>query len=308
MSGGGLDTLVAGGEVETGVEVSRLTTYKLGGPARYFAAVSTRRGIERLAAAVAADRLPVLVLGRGSNLVVSDSGFDGLVMQLGGEFAAIEIGEGVVEAGAAVGLPQLARQTVKAGWGGLEWCVGVPGSVGGAVAMNAGCFGTETADVLVHATILDLRTGRSFEAGPAALEMSYRSTNLAGHHVVLGGVFRVERIDPGAGEREMREITRWRRDHQPGGTYNAGSVFKNPPGDAAGRIIDAAGLKGMRRGDVSVSERHANFFVAGPAATAQDVYDLVQAVKAEVAAMTGITLEPEVRFAGRFGREEEPCP
>jgi UDP-N-acetylmuramate dehydrogenase len=134
----------------------------------------------------------------------------------------------------------------------------------------------------------------------AALELSYRHSNVVDTDVVVSADFAFRPGPPVVGEEEMRAVVRWRKDHQPGGTLNAGSVFKNPAGDAAGRIIDALGLKGLRVGGASVSQRHANFFVADPDATASDVYRLVRLVQARVLESTGVLLEPEIRFAGRF--------
>lgn len=293
------------GVVERDKPLAPLTTYKFGGPARFYAEVSdeaTLRAVLDARRQESGEDLPLLILGRGSNLVVADGGFDGLVIRLGGEFVAVTINEadGVVTAGAGVPLPRLARTTVKAGRGGLEFFVGIPGSVGGAVRMNAGCHGSETGEWLVAARILDTRTGEVSARTPAALDHRYRHSNLGRSDVVLTARFRTVDRDPTEGERIMREITVWRREHQPGGTFNAGSVFKNPPGIAAGKVIDDLGLKGLHVGGAAVSERHANFFVATPDATAQDVFDLVREVRRRVAAATGIELEPEIQFAGRF--------
>ena len=292
--------LVAAGLVRERVAIGALTTYKLGGPARFFAEPTGRGELATVLDCWRADQLDVLVLGRGSNLVVSDAGFDGLVLRLAGAFGEVAVLDQTVTAGAAVSLPILARTAAKAGLSGLEFFVGVPGSVGGAVAMNAGCFGTETADVLLTADILSLATGEVRSATTDDLEMGYRSTNIDGDALVLGAMFEADVGDQRVSEQRMREITRWRREHQPGGTLNAGSVFKNPPGDAAGRIIDAAGLKGFGCGAVRVSERHANFFVADQGASANDVWSLVNAVRARVMEATGTDLQPEIRFAGEF--------
>jgi len=303
-----LATLAARGEVERDVPIGQMTTYKLGGGAAFFAHVDDLDALEMIGAAARADRADVVVLGRGSNLLVADRGFEGLAVRLGGEFSAIEVQGEIIRTGGAVGLPQLARFAAKVGRGDLEWCVGVPGSVGGAVAMNAGCFGSEIADVLIEATLHDLNTGRSRTAGPDELDMGYRSSSVRQSEVCIAASFRTTRVDPVEAEQTMREITRWRKEHQPGGTYNAGSVFKNPPGDAAGRLIDSLGLKGTRRGDVAVSERHANFFTAGPNATAQDVHDLVEAVRDVVFRETGVELTPEIRMIGSFAPTAEVGP
>lgn len=285
-------------EVRTAVPLGPLTTYKLGGPAAFYAEVDDRAGLDRVLAAWRGTGLPLLVLGRGSNLVVADSGLDALVVRLGGGFGTVEMEPDVVRAGAAVRLPQLARAAVAVGRLGLEFYVGIPGSVGGAVRQNAGGHGRETRDVLVSATVLDAGAGDVSERPASDLDLSYRHSAIASHDVVLEARFSFESGDPAYGEQLMREITRWRREFQPGGTLNAGSVFKNPPGDSAGRIIDDLGLKGTRVGDVSVSDKHANFFVAGPDATAADLYALVDRVRGIVAARTGVELEVEIQFEG----------
>jgi UDP-N-acetylmuramate dehydrogenase len=241
----------------------------------------------------------VLALGRGSNLVIADEGIAGVVIQLGHEFSRIEISE-MVHAGGGAGMPQVARAATKAGRLGLEFLVGIPGSVGGGVRQNAGCFGQEIVDVLASAVVYDLGQGRPRSVDVSGLDLSYRHSGIGPHQLVIGANFQAELGEPAIGEERIRAITRWRRDNQPGGTLNAGSVFKNPPGDSAGRIIDAVGLKGLAVGGASVSERHANFFVAMPGAKAIDVYRLVREVAARVEKATGIVLETEIQFAGAF--------
>lgn len=294
----GLDTLVAEGLVAVDAPLGPLTTYKAGGPARYLAMVDSRTDLARLIETGLTTSMDVLVLGRGSNLVVADSGFDGLVVRLGGEYLTVTIVGEVVTGGAAAPLPRLARSAVEQGVLGLEFFVGVPGSVGGAVRQNAGCFGVETIDRLLTATIVDLTDGREREADAGSLDLRYRHSNLVSTDLVVSASFGGERGDPEAGRELMREITRWRRDHQPGGTLNAGSVFKNPPGMAAGQMIDDLGLKGTKIGDVAVSTKHANFFVAGPDATSEDILRLVQHVKDTVFQRSGTMLEPEIQFVG----------
>jgi UDP-N-acetylmuramate dehydrogenase len=178
--------------------------------------------------------------------------------------------------------------------------VGIPGSVGGAVCTNSGCRGTDTAEWLVTARVIDLRTGEVQDRMVHELGLAYRHSDLTEMDMVVEATFRTVPRPRREAEEMMREITRWRRDHQPGGTLNAGSVFKNPPGDAAGRLIDSVGLKDLRVGGVSVSPRHANFFVAETGASAQDLYDLVAEVRRRVREQTGVDLEPEVRFVGAF--------
>ncbi|MDE0232389.1 MAG: UDP-N-acetylmuramate dehydrogenase [bacterium] len=294
--------LCAGGLVRSGVRLDALTTYKLGGAARWYAEVGDYEHLSALAEAGAGGG-DVLVLGKGSNVIVSDEGYGGLVIRLVGDYLSIRHPDDRVEAGGGVGLPRLARSAVGEGRLGLEFMVGIPGTVGGGVYQNAGCHGTEIVDVLEEVEIFDLQTGELSLVAPESLCLRYRSSAVKAHHVVTRSWFRFTPGEPSEGLEKIRAITRWRRIHQPGGTLNAGSVFKNPPGDAAGRLIDALGLKGMRIGDVSVSEKHANFFVAGADATAEDVRRLVTEVRMRVRAETGIELEPEVRFVGFPARE-----
>lgn len=294
------DRFVSSGQVRAGIELSRLTTYKLGGPARWFCEPRSLEDLRSVALAARSRGIEMVVVGRGSNLVVSDEGFPGLVVRLGAGFKEVGVDPEarIVRAGAAISLPVLARRMADESWSGLEFYVGIPGSVGGAVRMNAGFFGVETVDVIRSASILDTGSGSVTEREADQLGLDYRTSNLGPDEVVLDASFRVCEGDRERIAALMRKAIRWRRDHQPGGTLNAGSVFRNPPGDSAGRIIDALGLKGMRRGGAHVSPKHANFFVVDPGGTAQDVFALVQDVRRLVLERTGVRLEPEVRFIG----------
>jgi len=295
-----LERLRAAGRLDQDVALGPLTTYRLGGPARYLVTIESEQDL-RDAWAVAGDEgLPVLPLGRGSNVVVAESGFAGVVIQPGPGLSRRSIGDEVI-AGAGVPLPLLARESARAGRGGLEFFAGIPGSVGGAVRMNAGCHGTETSDVLISARIFDLGSGKAADHTPAELDLAYRRSNIDDSKFVVEARFATVACEAAESESKIREITRWRRDNQPGGTLNAGSVFKNPDGDSAGRIVDSLGLKGLSCGAVSVSERHANFFVAGEGATAQDLHTLVRDVQKRVRDEAGVDLEPEIRFVGDFG-------
>ncbi len=293
-----LQRLISEGMVREQVPLGPLTTYKSGGPARYLAEVHSVADLEEIFAMEQLKRLPTLIIGRGSNLVVSDRGFPGLVLRLGPEFRTFEFDDEMVIAGGALPLPVLARACVDAGRYGLEFFVGIPGSVGGAVRQNAGCFSQETKDVLVEAVIFDLEDADTTRSSPVDLEMSYRETNLKATQIVISAVFATIEGDLSVAKDRLREITRWRKEHQPGGTLNAGSVFKNPDHIAAGELIDRLGLKGLRRGDVSVSDKHANFFVAGPKATSEDIRSLVSEVKDRVFRETGTMLVPEIQFVG----------
>ncbi len=298
-----LTAVLAPDRVTRDVSLSELTTYRLGGPVAVAARVGTDTDLRAVAAAVrAADPdLAVLVVGRGSNLLVADHGFPGLAVVLDGTFEHVDLDPagGVVRAGGATPLPVLARRAAAGGLTGLEFYVGIPGSVGGAVHMNAGGHGRETIEVLRRAWVWDLRAGADAPTirDAPSLQLGYRTSALGPAQVVTGAEFTAAPDDRAACEARVDEIVRWRREHQPGGA-NAGSVFRNPPGDSAGRLIDTAGLKGFRVGGAVVSEKHANFFQAEPGATADDVARLVAEVQARVDATTGVHLVPELSLIG----------
>jgi UDP-N-acetylmuramate dehydrogenase len=296
----------AGVRVERDVSVADLTTYHVGGPVAVLARAGSPAELAALADALAGDAFPPrLVVGRGSNLLVADAGFAGLGLVLDGSFDALDlqVDATTVRCGAAVALPVLARRAAAAGRTGLEFFVGIPGSVGGAVRMNAGGHGRETADELLEAEVADLAAGGIPAARPLeALAFGYRCSAVTPTEVVVGATFRVADGNAAAAEAEVAGIVRWRREHQPGGA-NAGSVFANPPGDSAGRLIDSLGLKGFRVGGAVVSPKHANFFQAEAGATADDVRALVLEVRRRVLDATGIALAPELRMIG-FADEE----
>ena len=292
-----------------GASFAELNTYRVGGPVAVLVRVHDVDALATVADAARRHQPRLLVIGRGSNLLVSDAGFSGLVVVLEGDFETIDVPAGgtreqdspIVRAGGAVPLPVLARRAAAGGLAGLEFYVGIPGSVGGAVRMNAGGHGRETVEVLRRAWVLDLLDADSPPTGSerdvTELELDYRHSNLRPSEVVTAAEFTVTRDDPAACEARVAEIVRWRREHQPGG-QNAGSVFRNPPGDSAGRLIDAAGLKGLRVGGAVVSEKHANFFQADAGATARDVLDLVAEVQRRVAKASGVELVPELHVVG----------
>ncbi len=277
--------------------IGELTTYRVGGRAALYSEPGSISDLERLDGAVAETAIPVLVVGKGSNLLVSDGGFAGLCVRLGDGFAGVEIEADLVRAGGAVAYPVLARRTAAAGLTGLEWAVGIPGSVGGAVRMNAGGHGAQTSEVLVECRISSLGGGAERLVAANALDLSYRHSSIGPYDVVTEATYRLARGDAAASAARIDEIVRWRREHQPGG-QNAGSVFTNPPGDAAGRLIEAAGLKGFRIGSAVVSDRHANFVQADPGGSADDVKRLIDKVRALVAERLGAELSTELRLVG----------
>lgn len=291
-------------DVRASVPLAPMTTYKVGGPARWFAEPDDLEALRSILEVTPAD-IEVIVLGRGSNVVIADAGVDGLVLRLGRGFSAFDVlPDGIVVSGAAVALPVLARGVAAAGRSGLEFYVGIPGSVGGAVRMNAGGHGSDTASVLVDASVLDIRSRSVERRNVGELDLSYRHSNLTDTDIVLQARYETESCDPQDAETVLRDITRWRKEHQPGGTLNAGSVFKNPANESAGSIIDRLGLKGERFGPVSVSEVHANFLVATKEASASDIFLFVNRIRSIVAEQTAIDLEPEIRFIGSFPNAE----
>jgi len=290
------------GKVERDAPSAPMVTYRCGGPL----AVLVRATSEDDLLAIAAELTPetdVLVVGRGSNLLVADAGFRGVAITLAGAFEHLDVAGDTVDAGGAVALPVLARRSAAGGIAGLEFFVGIPGSVGGAVRMNAGGHGADTSEVIRSARVVELDTAavRTMTAG--ALDFGFRHSAIGRRDVVTGAVFAGTPDDPDACGARIDEIVRWRREHQPGG-QNAGSVFKNPPDDAAGRLIDASGAKGLRIGGAVVSEKHANFFVAEAGTKAADVFALVREVRALVESRQGVRLEPELKLVG-FGCDKE---
>jgi UDP-N-acetylmuramate dehydrogenase len=229
--------------------------------------------------------------------LISDRGFRGIVVGLGAAFSSIRVDTSSISAGGAVALPVLARQAGAAGRPSLAWAVGIPGSVGGAVAMNAGGHGSDTASALLECRVADLSTGVIATRGRDELDFSYRHSALGPTELVLEATFDAPPGDALLASRSIEEIVRWRRLNQPGGR-NAGSVFQNPDGDSAGRIIDELGLKGFRIGSASVSEKHANFIQLDAEGSSDDVAALIEAIIGIVWERLGIRLLPEVRRIG----------
>ena len=287
------------------------TTYRVGGTAALCVEVGSFEDLSHVAHVIAAHTPDnVLVVGNGSNMLVADSGFDGLAVVLdrvGPDDIQID-SDGVVTASGHVSLPQMARQSVAAHRCGLEWAVGVPGTVGGAVRMNAGGHGSDMATSVIDAFVVDIVSGRSANASLADLGLRFRGSALGGHHVVAS--VRCKTSDVGGDEgcrvhegrtcaEEISEIVRWRRDHQPGG-QNAGSVFVNPGvGEhSAGALIDSVGLRGRQCGTAVVTDKHANFIQASQGGFADDVLALMCDVQDAVLSHHGIRMRSEITLVG----------
>ena len=280
-----------------------LTTYRVGGAAALFVRPTDQEELVRVAEATASAEVRLLLVGRGSNMLVSDEGFEGLAVQLGPGFERIRLSEGGVVAGGAAGMPVVARRSVVEGLTGFEWAVGVPGSIGGAVRMNAGGHGSDLAAVLRSAWLVDLASGDRSLRTVEELDLGYRSSAVAPSQVVVEADLSLRPGSAEDGERLLAEIVRWRRENQPGG-QNSGSVFTNPSGDSAGRLIDLVGARGLRIGTARVSEKHANFILAERGGLAADVLLVMAEVRRRVAEDLGVDLIAETVLVGFNGETE----
>jgi UDP-N-acetylmuramate dehydrogenase len=276
------------------VPLSEHTTLRVGGAAAVMVVVEHVEALRRVGDVVARHQLPILVIGRGSNLLIEDRGWPGVVIRLGRGFRGVDIEGTRVRCGAAEPLPTVAARAAEAGLSGFAWGCAVPGTVGGAVRMNAGAHGSDMAASLVEAEVLDLRTGELERWDLARLALGYRTSALPDHAVVTAVVLALAVGDADAELAAIADIRRWRREHQPLNLPSCGSVFTNPPGASAGALIDAAGLKGRRIGGAEVSTMHANFIVTSPGASATDVAAVIELVSAEVRRASGVELRAEV--------------
>lgn len=287
------------GEVLAAEPLADHTTIKVGGPAAALVRVETVADLVTVAEVCASHDRPFLILGQGSNLVVADHGWPGVVVTLGRGFRGVEVQGTTVVAGGAERMPALAAKVARAGLAGLAFGVAIPGSLGGAVRMNAGAHGGEMADVLAWVEVARLGTGGGVERLAAAdLGLGYRRTDLPGDAIVVRAELHLEAADADTLREEMAEMKRWRRRSQPINSPSCGSVFANPPGDSAGRLIEASGMKGYRFGGAQVSPVHANFITVEPGATAADVHAVLTTVRAAVAQQQGIELRTEVVLVG----------
>jgi UDP-N-acetylmuramate dehydrogenase len=252
--------------------------------------------------------VPIGAIGVGSNLLIRDGGVEGVVIRLGRAFAGVEPrGQGRIFAGAAALDASLAREAAKAGLAGLEFFRGVPGAIGGACVMNAGCYGVETKDVLIEAYAID-RAGERVTLSNADMDFAYRKSRAAAERALIftGALFQGRPDDPAAIEARMAEITARREASQPIREKTGGSTFKNPPGDSAWRLVDAAGWRGKPFGAARFSDQHANFLINTGEAAAADLEGLGEAVRADVRAKFGVELEWEIKRIGRAAAPSEP--
>jgi UDP-N-acetylmuramate dehydrogenase len=284
------------------VDLSDMTTYRVGGPAEWFAAPQNLEQLQALQEWARQEKLPITVLGAGSNLLISDRGLPGFVLStrhLRQQTLDANTGLVIVEAGKP--LPRLCWQVAEKGLSGLEWAVGVPGTVGGAVVMNAGAHDGTVADSLVSADVMD-RDGTLKTLSRDQLQYSYRSSILQGSQmIVLQATFQ---LTPGADPEQVARVTQSHRDHrlktQPYDQPSCGSVFRNPLPKKAGWLIEQSDLKGFHVGGAQVSQKHANFIVNCGNATANDIYTLIAVIQQRILDKWDISLHPEVKMLGDF--------
>ena len=285
------------GSVREEAPLSGLTTWRIGGPARFLCRVRTETGLARVLSAASSDRLPLALLGMGSNILVADEGFPGYVIRLEGEFLKVAIEGERVRAGGGAALGGVCAAAARAGLSGIEAISGIPSSIGGAVRINAGAYGGEIFDVLETVRLVS-RAGETRAVAGPEIRHGYRSSELIeSGEIVSEAVLRLTPAPREAIDAKTKAVADKRRGALPS-EPNAGSVFKNPPGDHAGRLIEACGLKGRRQGGAEVSPRHANVIVNTGGARARDVLDLMRLMRDAVRERFGVTLFPEVELLG----------
>lgn len=295
-----LDVLdFAGVPLQLDVPLHKRVWWRVGGPADVFAEVETLTALSRLRAAASAAGVPVFLLGNGSNLLVADAGIRGLVIKLAGELAEVVATESVLDCGAGLKNNVLLARAAKHRWSGLDPLAGIPGTIGGAVRMNAGSLMGETSDILLDVDVV-LPDGAVQTIPLADLRMRYRHCELPPGAIVARARLLHGRVPYDESAVRIQAFLEKRKATQPLDQPSCGSTFRNPPGDTAGRLIDAAGLKGFTIGGAQVSEKHANFVLNLGDATAKDIRAVIEAVMAKVEAVHGVKLHPEVEIAGAW--------
>jgi len=286
-----------GARVRASMPLAELTSFRIGGPADLFVNVEDETELMHAKAAAYRAGVPCFCLGAGTNLLVSDRGMRGLVVRLGEGFAKIKIEGTKVVAGAAAAFGTLVAEVVDRGLEGLEFGEGIPGTVGGGLVMNAGAFGGEIAKVvtLVHGVT---EAGEALALTRDDVKFAYRRTELPNHFIITRVDFELARGDRERLMTRVADLKAKRASRQPRGVPNAGSIFKNPPGNFAGKLLEGAGLKGTRLGGAAFSDQHANFIVNLGGAQAAEVRALIDMARNKVKEQSGVWLEPEVRLVG----------
>ena len=276
------------------------TTFRIGGPADCLAVPHTIDEAEKVIRSCRQESVPCFIMGNGSNLLVSDQGFRGVVVQLYKEFAGIETEGTLIRAQAGASLARIAAEALRNGLEGFEFAAGIPGTLGGACIMNAGAYGGEMKDVLREVTVLTLEGERKI-FHREELDMGYRTSRASREGaVVLEAVLQLKKGEESRIREKMEDLKERRISKQPLEYPSAGSTFKRPEGYFAGKLIQDAGLRGFRVGDAMVSEKHCGFVINCGNATAADVAELIRQIQEKVKETSGVTLEPEVRRLGEF--------
>ncbi|HEY3208328.1 MAG TPA: UDP-N-acetylmuramate dehydrogenase [Actinomycetota bacterium] len=289
-----------GKRLRVGFPLAPLTTFRIGGPAALYVEAEDDGDLDVAAEAVSATGIPWIVIGKGSNILVSDRGFPGLVIRLGKGYRWAARDGSRLHAGGSMPLPALAGVALSHSLAGLEFGVAIPASLGGAVRMNAGAHRGSIDQILEQIELYAVaQAGRSVLSAKEA-GFRYRHSALPEASLVVGATMRLHAGEPADIRREMEEARAWRKATQPLAEPNCGSVFKNPPEDHAARLVEAVGAKGLVVGAAVVSEKHSNFIVARPGATAADVHRLIRLLQERVEERFGVALEPEVQFIGEF--------
>ena len=271
------------------------TTFKIGGEAEFFSAPSDIKDLKLLVTAAAKFKIPIFVMGAGSNVLIGDKGIKGIVVQLKSPgFKKVSCRRNYLEAASGMTLAQLINAAKKHGLSGIEFLAGIPGTLGGALAMNAGAWGKNIADFVEKVKVMDYNGGVKI-IDKKDLKFAYRKSSLE-KFIILGATLKLTKADKAGIEKNVRQILRQRIDTQDRTLPNAGCIFKNPRKDAAGRLIDLCGLKGRAVGDACVSLRHANFILNRGNARARDVLDLMELIQENVKNKFGINLEPEIKI------------
>ena len=286
-----------GTRLRFGEPLAKHTHFGIGGEASAYIEVSTVNELAALARFHRKWEVPVAVIGRGSNLLVSDKGFKGIGVRLIGELAKLEVDEDVVTVGAGLSLPRLSKVMSKSGLSGVEFALGIPGAVGGALIMNAGAWGSSFGDVVTDVTVMR-DTGELVTLTHDEANFEYRHSGLDAYFCVVGATLKLQPGNVDTITAQMNALFKQKTDTQPFAEENAGCMFKNPHGDSAGRLIDISGLKGYRIGGAEVSTVHGNFILNINNATAEDVLNLVAHIQKQVREKTGISLQTEVKRLG----------
>lgn len=287
------------GELKENEPMAGHTSFGIGGPADIWVAPQTREDLLALLDLCETRNTPYMIIGRGTNLLVRDGGIEGVVISLDNACGNLTAKETGIVAGATVSLNALTKFAAQRGLRGLEFCVGIPGSVAGGLVTNAGAWGNSLGDALKTALVYDPKKRKTRSVDKGEVEFGYRKSNLASFGVILESEFNMKQDRPEAVSKRMRQYLMQRTDSQPVGLKSAGCIFKNPPGGYAGALIDALGFKGYMCGGAMVSDVHANFVVSTGSATATDVLAIIAEIKDRVRSTSGIELEEEIEVVGR---------